>query len=203
MNLTWKKTAAMIVGGLVTASLVAPVLADTTTPTDQTTGTAPGIHQFAPGFHMRGGKGGFMGDLFAGKGGFLGGDRGGKGGAGPMMKLDQGQLLTDAAKGAGLTVEEYKAKLQADRKAAKEQLKAHQDQIFADAAKGAGLAVEEYQAKLQADRQNAMIERYAQQKGITVDEAKAQLKDQMANRMAAQAKRFGITLEDLKAKLGL
>lgn len=198
MNLTWKKAAAMVIGGLLTASLVAPVLADTTIPSEQPTNTKPGIHQFAPGFAMmgRGGKGGFMGKM----GGMVRGD------AGMMMSRDQDQLLIDAAKGAGMTIEEYKAKLEADRqtdrKAQAELRQTHQDQLLTDAAKGAGMTVEEYKAKLEADRQTAMIERYAEQKGITVDEVKVQIKDQVLNRIGAMAKRLGITMEDLKAKIG-
>lgn len=221
MNLTWKKTAAMIVGGLVTASLVAPVLADTpTTPTDELVGAAPGIHEFAPGFQRGGG----------GKGGFLGGDRGGKG---PMMNMgqmaekrgimadvlktkmpalgaqrnaNQEQILADAAKGAGMTVEEYKAKLQADRQverqAQAEQRKAEAEQKLAAAAAAANMTVDEYKAKLQADHQAAAIGRYAEHKGITVDEAKAQMKDQALKQMVSRAKALGITLDDVKAYFG-
>ncbi len=202
MNLTWKKTAAMIIGGLVTASLVAPVLADTTPPTEQPTDAKPGIRQFAPDFGMmgRGGKGGMMGK----GGGMVRGQM--PGGAGMMMGLDQDQVLADAAKGAGMTVEEYKAKLQADAQAnrqAQAQLRqTHQDQVLADAAKGAGMTVDEYKAKLEADRQTAMIERYAEKQGISVDEAKAQIKDKVLSRIGNMAKRLGITLEDLKAYIG-
>lgn len=202
MNLTWKKTAAMIIGGLVTASLVAPVLADSTTPAEQSTNAKPGIRQFAQGMGMmgRGGKGGMMGKA----GGMM---RGGQGGAGMMMKgLGNDQLLVDAAKGAGMTVEDYQAKLQAEaqanRQAQADLRQTHQDQVLADAAKGAGMTVEEYQAKLEADRQTAMVERYAEKQGITVDEAKAQLKDKVLSRIGNMAKRLGITLDDLKAYIG-
>ncbi len=202
MNLTWKKTAAMIIGGLVTASLVAPVLADNTTPTEQPTNAKPGIRQFAQGMGMmgRGGKGDMMGKV----GGMM---HGGQGEVGIMMKgLGNDQLLADAAKGAGMTVEEYQAKLQADRQANRQAQadlrQTHQDQLLADAAKGAGMTVEEYQAKLEADRQTAMVERYAEKQGITVDEAKAQMKEKVLSHIGNMAKRLGITFDDLKAYIG-
>lgn len=119
-----------------------------------------------------------------------------------QAKAQMEQKLADAAKAKGLTVEQYKAQMQQERQAQEAKRKADAEQKLADAAKAVGLTVDQYKAQQEQQRFDAAAERYAKQKGVTVDQAKAQMKDNMINRLVSQAKAFGISLDDLKTKLG-
>ncbi|MBN6189358.1 hypothetical protein JQN58_21120 [Aneurinibacillus sp. BA2021] len=99
------------------------------------------------------------------------------------------EKLEELAKQKGITVDELKKQMKAEREAK-----------LAELAKQKGITVDELKKQMKAEREAKLAE-LAKQKGITVDELKKQMQEKRDAKLAELAKEKGITVDELKKQL--